>query len=144
VGKLKKSFWLVPAGLAMILIGCKPPSSSDSESADDGSPSSKVIAFQGTADPALVGTWVSKAGDSIFELGKDGSLKMTALRQIPGTKEPQKLTRNGSWAVNGKEFYTKSNDAGGETVAKYEYEQKGNTLDLSISKMKIKTELHRK
>lgn len=115
----------------------------DSDSTDDGAKSVKPVAFQGTPDPALVGKWVSTGGDSVFELGKDGNLKMTSIVHAPGASKPQERQRTGFWGVSDKTLYTKTTDTSGETVAKYSFEEKGNSLTVYISGIKMKTIFHR-
>ncbi len=130
-------------GGGLILVGCKAPSSAD-DSVDDGSPKANIVSFQGSPETSLVGTWTSTQGDSIYELDKDGKLKMTALVRIPGSSEPQKHERDGQWGVSGKTLYIKTTDSTGDMVAQYAFEQKGSTLNLTVANLKMKTVFHRK
>lgn len=129
-------------GVGLILVGCKAPSSAE-DSADDGLPKASDITFQGSPDASLAGTWTSTQGDSIYELDKDGKLKMTSIVHIPGSSKPQKRNRDGQWGVSGKTLYIKTTDANGDMVAKYDFEQKGSTLNLTVASLKMKTVFHR-
>jgi hypothetical protein len=130
-------------GAGLILAGCKASSSTD-DSVDDGLPKATSVQFEGSPNVALAGTWTSTQGDSIYELDKDGKLKMTSVVHIPGSKEAQKRERDGQWGVSGQTLFTKTTDSSGDTVAKYDFEQKGNTLTLSLASLKVKAVFHRK
>jgi hypothetical protein len=131
---------LVAGGLA----GCQAQSPTVSSDAADDVPPAPQITFQGKPDSSLVGTWVSDAGDSIYELGKNGKLETTSLAHAPGGKSPLKVSRDGLWGVSGTDLFTETQDKTGNSVGKFHFEKKGNTLTLSIPAMKVKSVFHRK
>ncbi len=124
---------------ASIFTGCAGPGDDVEVMGETPAP---TVAREGEPLPALAGGWVATEGKASLDLMPDGKGSMESTMNVRGSEQVSKAS--GTWSATQDTFYFEYVDeAGVHTVIKYPYEIKGDTLTLTMAKIRKTMEYRR-